>query len=50
MAANADNIVELSIYTSDMSSIPAIAKNMAVSFPQIGYFHFCNREFLIGHL
>ena len=40
MAANADNIRELDIYlidSSDMPSISALAKNMAVSFPQIAY-------------
>ena len=38
MARKADNIMELSIYlidSSDMPSIYALAKNMAVSFPRI---------------
>jgi hypothetical protein len=44
MVTNADNIRHLSIYvidSSDMPSISALAKNMAVSFPQIGYLNLC---------
>ena len=44
MVANPNNILELSIYlidSSDITSISALAKNMAVSFPQIGYINLC---------
>ena len=44
MVAKAHNITELSIYlvdTSDMPSISVLAKNMAVSFPQIGFLNLC---------
>jgi len=40
MVASADNVRELSFYLFDSSDIPfisALAKNMAVSFPHIGY-------------
>ena len=44
MVANTDNIRELSIYltdSSDMPSVFALAKNMALSFPQIGNLNLC---------
>jgi hypothetical protein len=46
MTTNPDNILDLSIYvidSSDMPSISELAKNMAVSFPQleIGNLHLC---------
>ena len=44
MVANPNNILELSIYlidSSDITSISALAKNMAVSFPRIGYINLC---------
>ena len=44
MVAKADNVRWLSIYlidSSDMPSISALAKNMAVSFPQIGCLNLC---------
>jgi len=44
MDANVDNIRELDIYlidSSDMPSITALAKNMAVTFPNIGYVNLC---------
>ena len=60
MVANTDNIRGLSIYlteSSDMPSISAFAKNMAVSFPQIGYLNLYYErrseivsEFLIHYL
>ena len=43
MVAKADSVRELSIYlidSSDLPSISALAKNMAVSFPRIRYLHF----------
>jgi hypothetical protein len=44
MVVNADNVHELSIYlidSSDMPSIYTLARNMVVSFPQIGYLNLC---------
>ena len=44
MVANPNNVRELSIYlvdSSDILSISALAKNMAVSFPQIGCLNLC---------
>ena len=44
MLARADNVRELSIYlidSSDMPSIYALAKGLAVSFPQVAYLNLC---------
>ena len=44
MVANPNSVRELSFYlidSSDIPSISALAKNMAVSFPQIGYLNLC---------
>ena len=43
MVTNTNNIRTFNIYLTDSSEIPSIsvlAKNMAVSFPQIGYLNF----------
>ena len=42
LVANAENVYKLSIYlidSSDLPSISALAKNMAVRFPRIGWLH-----------
>ena len=44
MVADPNNVRELSIYlvdSSDISSISELAKNMAVSFPQINHLNLC---------
>jgi hypothetical protein len=41
MVADPDAVNELTICSSDMPSISALAKDMAVSFPQIGWLNLC---------